>query len=200
MARRRSWAGVGLVAATVLVAGCTARGAPPASGGPAATAEAPTSTIPATAVAPGERAGGVFTVNAAQAREVAAVVEFLRAFNAGRQGEALALFGDEPVVSDCDYRAARTAEFHGRAAVAGWLRRRAADHDRLTLAGISDENPEQPVGVVGVEYERRTSDTLRALGFAAGIVPRVATKVVFTAEGRIGRFVNGGGADLCRPR
>lgn len=197
MARRRVAAGLVLVVGMALLAACTDRTAAPGSGGPAPASGPPATTA---GVAPAERLAGVFKVNAAQAREVAAVVEFLRAFNAGRHAEALGLLAAEPVVSDCDYRAGRGVEFHGRAAVAGWLRGRAADHDRLTLAGIFDENPDQPVGVVGVEYERRGSDTLRALGFPTGIVPAGATKVVFTADLRIERFVNGGSADQCRPR
>jgi hypothetical protein len=36
--------------------------------------------------------------------------------------------------------------------------------------------------MVGVEYARRTSDTLRKLGFRHGIVPRIAQKLVFGFE------------------
>jgi hypothetical protein len=181
-----------LVAAVLLAAGCTARTAPRPNASPVT--PAPTTT-PATTT---EQTPGVFSVSAAQAREVAVVVEFLRAYNAGRPRQALALLAANPNVSDCDYRAAEGVQFKGRAAVAGWLRQRSADHDRLTLARIFDQNPDQPVGVAGVEYQRRTSDTLRALGFRTGITPGT-TKMIFTADHHIQWFVSGGSSGSCRP-
>jgi hypothetical protein len=180
-----------LVAAVLLVGGCTTPTAPR----PGASPVTPAPTTPATTT---EQAPGVFSVSAAQAQEVAVVVPFLRASNAGRLRQALALLAADPNVSDCDYRAAEGVQFKGRAAVAGWLRQRSADHDRLQLARIFDQNPDQPVGVVGVEYQRRTSDTLRALGFRTGITPQT-TKVVFTADHRIQWFVSGGSSGSCRP-
>jgi len=53
---------------------------------------------------------------------------------------------------------------------------------------------------IGVGYERRTSDTLRALGFPNGIKARLATKVIVTKTGdRIHAFVNGSAGGYCRP-
>jgi len=58
-------------------------------------------------------------------------------------------------------------------------------------------------GVVGVEYARRTNNTLRALGFPKGIVPKLASKVGFTTQPlRIRGFANGsysGDPNFCRP-
>jgi hypothetical protein len=129
-------------------------------------------------------------------------VAFLHAYNAGQADRALALFASAPAVSDCDYQAVRTVSFVGRSRVASWLRARIAGHDRLRLGRVWNENPDdQPV--VAVDYDRRTSDRLRALGFPNGIRPALATKVTFTAEHRILRFANGpyGGSDeLCRPK
>jgi hypothetical protein len=144
----------------------------------------------------------VFSVTSVQAQQIAVVVAFLDAYNAGQVHAALVLFAPDAVVSDCDYRQVENLDFHGRAEIAGWLRARMADHDHLTAARIYNENPDQLVGVVGIEYGRRTSDTLRTLGFATGIMPSIATKVVFTADGHIQRFANGpfgGPAELCRP-
>jgi hypothetical protein len=144
-----------------------------------------------------------FSLNALQAREASVTVQFISAFNGRRLGPALDLLTPRVSVSDCDYKHVRAVSFDGRHEVARWLRRRFADRDRLTPTRIFNENPSQPVGVVGVEYGRRTSNTLRALGFPAGIVPKLATKVVFTAQPvRIRVFANGpvgGDPNLCRP-
>jgi hypothetical protein len=130
-------------------------------------------------------------------------VQFIAAFNGRRLGPALDLLSPRVSVSDCDYKDVRAVSFNGRHEVARWLRRRFADRDRLTPSRIFNENPSQPVGVVGVEYGRRTSNTLRGLGFAKGIVPKLATKVIFTAQPvRIRVFANGpvgGDPNSCRP-
>jgi hypothetical protein len=172
---RRLLRGTGalLVAAMLLSAGCTAR--QPVRSATTGSTHMPTTAASAQpAVGQGDR---VFSVIGAQAQEIA-------------------------VVSDCDYRKVEDVDFHGRIEITGWLRARMADHDHLMVGRIYDENPEQPVGVVGVEYQRRTSDTLRALGFASGIRPKVATKVVFTPDGHFQRFANGpfgGPSEVCRP-
>jgi hypothetical protein len=82
-----------------------------------------------------------------------------------------------------------------------WLRARFRDRDRLTLSRIYNENPNQG-RAAGVEFSRRTSNSLRAMGFRNGIRPRVAAKVVFTPAGRIAVFAfgpGGGNPELCRP-
>lgn len=133
------------------------------------------------------------------------VVRFLEAFNARRTRAALGSFHPSANVGDCDYLNVRGVEFHGRRKIARWLRQRFADHDRLVLSSIANENLAQPEGVVLVHYARRTSDTLATLGFPTGIEPRGATKVVFTRAlpPRILAFGNGPGAGppepLCRP-
>jgi hypothetical protein len=98
--------------------------------------------------------------------------------------------------SDCDFKHVRGLRFEGRRAIARWLRQRFADRDQLTISRIYDKNPEQPLGVVIIEYARRTSDTLRELGYPRGIVPQFASKVAI--DGRAGRlkliaFANGPG-------
>jgi hypothetical protein len=144
-----------------------------------------------------------FSLSALQAHEVSATVQFIAAFNGRRLGPALDLLTPRVSFSDCDYKNVRAVSFDGKREVARWLRRRFADRDRLTPARIFNENPTQPVGVVGVEYRRRTSDTLRALGFPAGIVPKLASKIVFTGQPvRIRAFANGpvgGDPNFCRP-
>jgi hypothetical protein len=66
-----------------------------------------------------------------------------------------------------------------------------SDHDQLQLSRIVNENPDDEL-VAGIEYARRTSTTLQRLGFGNGIMPKLATKVVFTADPvRIAAFANG---------
>jgi hypothetical protein len=154
------------------------------------------------AIARGDAAiPGAFTVNATQAKQVTSVVEFLRAYNRARLKPALAVLAAQPSGSDCDYRREKAFAFRGRAATVRWLRARFRDHDRLTLARIYNENPNSG-RVVAVEFSRRTSDTLRAMGFRNGVRPRVAAKVVFTPAGRISTFAFGpvgGNPEICRP-
>lgn len=143
-------------------------------------------------------------LTARQAEEVSVVVRFVDAFNGRNLRIALGLFGGPAVVSDCDYKRVRAVRFSGRRGVERWLRQRFSDRDRLTLGRVFNENRETPTGVAGVEYGRRTSNTLRALGYRTGIVPPGATKVVFTSgqPARIAYFANGPvGAprELCRP-
>jgi hypothetical protein len=144
-----------------------------------------------------------FSLSVLQAHEVGVTVQFIAAFNGRRLERALDLLTPRVSVSDCDYRDVRAVSFNGRHEAARWLRGRFADRDRLTPTNIFSENPAQPVGVVAVEYARRTSNTLRALGFSAGIVPKLASKIVFTAQPvRIRAFANapvGGDSNFCRP-
>jgi hypothetical protein len=112
------------------------------------------------------------------------------------------LFAEHASVSDCDYRNVRAIELTGRRQISLWLVQRFEDHDQFVVARIFNDNPDQPLGVGGVEYRRRTSDSLRRLGFARGIGPRLTTKVVFTEAHEILRFANGpvgGPRKLCRP-
>jgi hypothetical protein len=132
-----------------------------------------------------------FSVAARQAEEVAVIVAFVRAYNQGHLDEALALLDDTVQVSDCDYQALNAVLFTGKSQVATWLRQRIADHDQLHISRIVNENPDDEL-VAGIEYTRRTSTTLQRLGFANGILPKLATKVVFTRDPvRIAAFVNG---------
>jgi hypothetical protein len=130
---------------------------------------------------------------------VATVVAFIDAYNGGRLDAALALLTTDVTASDCDYRTASTVSLSGTEAVRAWLKDRAADRDQLVLESIVNENPDQG-HVVAVSYAKRTSDTLRSLGFSNGVTPRIATKVVFTmSDDRIRAFQNGGNSELCRP-
>ena len=146
-----------------------------------------------------------FVLTGRQTEEVSVAVRFIAAFNARRLSQALALLTPTAVVSDCDYRAVAAVQFFGRRDQTKWLRTRFADRDRLTVARMANQNPDQPEGTVGIQYSRRESRTLRALGFANGIKPELASKVIFTARQpiRISRFANGpvgGSPESCRPR
>jgi hypothetical protein len=129
-----------------------------------------------------------FSVTRLQAAEVATVVGFLRAYNSADLKGALGYFRTKPdpqttlLAGDCDYRRHKTQVYLFRKGLVRWLKQRFADHDRLTLGSIRDENSQVPVGVVVVEYARRTSDTLRKLGFPHGIVPQIGEKLPFIFE------------------
>lgn len=144
-----------------------------------------------------------FSLTALQARQVAATVAFIQAYNAGHVEEAVGWLDDAVVASDCDYERADVLLVSGKAQARQWLAQRAANHDRLTMSRVWNENPDDQ-SVVGITYERRTSDSLARLGFANGITPKLATKVVFRDHPlRIIAFANGPGGGnrlICRAR
>jgi hypothetical protein len=136
-----------------------------------------------------------------QAQDVRLVEEFIAAFNAADLAGALGSFAGDSAstgeigVSDCDYRRAKSLRFRGRPEVRRWLEQRFADNDQLTARNL------RPVdGGVVADYKRRTSDTLRALGFSDGIQPGGASKVAITRSGlvRITQFANAGNDAACR--
>jgi hypothetical protein len=107
--------------------------------------------------------------------------------------------------SDCNYKPIAVVELKGKSEVAKYLQQRFADHDQLEIASIQNLNPDPETSsrALGVSYLRRSSDTLRSLGFGSGIKPGGATKIVF-ADGadKILAFGNGpvgASAELCRP-
>jgi hypothetical protein len=140
-----------------------------------------------------------------QAQEVAVTIGFVNAFNAHNLRQALATFAVNAGVSDCDYRRVRVVSFGGKRGIAAWLRRRFADDDHLGVARVFNENPEQAVGGLGVNWAVRRSKTLRELGFPRGVAPQGSAKVIFTSGSppRIARFANGpvgGDPDICRAK
>ncbi len=147
------------------------------------------------------------TLDARQAREVAVLIEFIQAYNAGRVSTALSLFAPPWVWSDCDYRHAVVLVGQDRASLRRWLQQRAADHDRLDIGRISVGTMQEQV--LGVTFKRRTSGALRALGRPQGIAPALSAKVIFdgrtgmTARPSILEFANGphgGSLASCRVR
>ncbi len=135
-------------------------------------------------------------------RMTSTLQQFLAAYNAGSVNTAAALVTDDVIGSDCDYRDVRVVVFNGRPAFVAWLKERAADHDRLELGTVTDPN-RAGGAVLPATFAVRTSDTLSSLGFASGIHPQLAAKVIFTDDGlRIRAFANGpfgGDQQLCRP-
>jgi hypothetical protein len=136
-----------------------------------------------------------------QAQDVRLVEEFIAAFNAADLAGALGLFAADSAltgeigVSDCEYRRAKSLRFIGRPEVRRWLEQRFADNDQLTVRNL------RPVdGGVVADYKRRTSNTLKALGFSDGIQPGGASKVATTRSGavRMTQFANAGNDAACR--
>jgi hypothetical protein len=153
-----------------------------------------------TASASPQQSTGVFSVDRNQAKQVAAIVDFVNAWNTRQLNKALALLAPGAGMSDCDYRRHRAVISKGKTQIAAWLRKRFADRDNLAIGRIWNEVPYQDEAA-GVDYELRVN-----VLFPDGIVPKVQTKVVFARSGRIAGFANGpGGAPvdqqtkLCSP-
>ena len=157
-------------------------------------------------VAPGSMSDvTIATVLASDAPRVALTEQFIEALNRGDRATILTLLSDDPTVSDCDYAAAKAVSFRGRGQVTSWIDARIADHDRLVAERIENGNTDAATAAIGVVFARRTSDTLRGLGFPDGVKPQGGAKVEFIGIGdslRIGTFANGpvgGPPTLCVP-
>jgi len=146
-----------------------------------------------------------FDLTAEQALEVAVFMNFIHAYNHGQLDQALALLSDNVGVSDCDYQTIKVVTFQGKSQVKEWLQQHMTDHDQLEVGRISNENQDPSSGqhVIEVTYSHRRSMTLANLGFKDGIIPMLASKVIFTTEPTlIQSFANGpygGDLTLCRP-
>jgi hypothetical protein len=136
--------------------------------------------------------------------EVAHVMGFIRAYNAGDLKGAVSQFSHDQALgfSDCGYSTQQLVDGHGRAALVAWLRQSVADHDRLTIGDIAVSPPDQ-LGVLGVAFSRRNGDSIARAGHASGITPSSGAKIKFDNVGLITEFNNGPyGAPLdgCRLR
>jgi hypothetical protein len=131
------------------------------------------------------RPSAVFSVDRQQATQVAAIVDFVHAWNTRQLAKALALLAPNASLSDCDYRTHRAVSLKGKTQIASWLRKRFADDDALTIGRIWNESPAQD-RVAGVTYDRRKSKL-----FPSGMIPNASTKVIFASDSRILAFANG---------
>jgi hypothetical protein len=122
-----------------------------------------------------------FRVTADEAAAISTVERFIDAINAGDINGAEALVAQDAEGSDCDYIHRTVVVFIGKPSVMEWLIARIADHDRLAVGSIFNEN-EVFTPVVGVEFANHTSDTLAHLGYPGGIVPSLGAKVVLTQD------------------
>ncbi len=161
----------------------------------------PTSSQPATSgVRPSTNTANLRVVQAAQLTHVKG---FIAAYNAGDVQGAISHFSQaQPVgFSDCDYTTQQLVQGRGREQLTAWLSRNIAQHDRLVVASIVDANPDQPIGVLGVSFSRRSSDAIARAGRPNGITPTASAKVIFDGAGLITEFANGpygGPPDGCR--
>jgi hypothetical protein len=141
---------------------------------------------------------------AVRARQVSTVVRMVDAYNAGRLDQLLPLLEDGVGWTDCDYKVGALVTLTGKAEVTSYLRQRFADRDQLDIGTVFNQNPDPASSdlTAGVEFSRRSSDTLRAMGFTAGIKPTLVAKVIFDFTGsRIATFANGpfgGSIEACR--
>jgi hypothetical protein len=147
-----------------------------------------------------------FIVSGSEAAAIVTVTRFIEATNVGDARSAGDLLANDVLVTDCDFAKGTVVEFNGKAESMGWLAARVADHERLEIGTIFNENAQfEPV--VGVNFAKRSNDALARLGARSGI-PFGTSKVVLTDDMRqIRTFALGpGGADpavvlgVCSPR
>jgi hypothetical protein len=113
-------------------------------------------------------------LDAQQAQAVSAVMDLLRAYDLAQVDGVLTLVASDVAWVDCDYAREAPVAVQGRSALAGWLQQRFADHDQFAVSGVIVD----PL-VIAISYSKRTNGTMRSRGFANGIEPKGATKVVF---------------------
>lgn len=177
---------------TVLLAACTATGTAAPSTTPAGSR--PTSSQESSdASGAATQSPDTFEVTGAQATEVAHLMDFISAYNAGHLQTALSQFSSTQAVgfSDCDYATQQLVDGHGIVQVAAWLRQNIADHDRLLVAQVLNQNPDQPLGVLGVSFSKRSSNSIARAGRTNGMTPTADAKVKFDSSGLITEFNNG---------
>jgi hypothetical protein len=112
------------------------------------------------------------------------VLAFINAFNAGRLDEAADLLDDDAGASDCNWDTRTDIDIPrgggNKDKVVEWLRQRLADHDQLIVSRIL-QGSDSP-NAFGVHFVRRTSDTLRRLGFPDGLNNIGPAKVILTFD------------------
>ncbi|MGI8687460.1 MAG: nuclear transport factor 2 family protein [Thermomicrobiales bacterium] len=137
------------------------------------------------------------------ARALGTTEAFLRAYNAGQHDTALALLTEDSTLYDCDYDTGSAIEAVGKDQASAWLQARIADHDQLVVAELfygptAWREPSTGIIAIAAVYERRTSDTVRALGFPDG-VKKNPSKVILTKTGEQIRNFTGGSPGGCHP-
>jgi hypothetical protein len=143
-------------------------------------------------------------IDAAAARRVAAVVKLIDAYNSADMAGLQGLLA--PVVAawaDCagDKFVAISATLRpvAKAETIAYFQARFADHDRLEVGRITTAPANGGEGV-GIQFARRSNDSLRALGFPDGIVGPQTNKTVFDASGLVVAFANASGPQDCHPK
>jgi hypothetical protein len=134
--------------------------------------------------------------------DVIVILDFFNALNAGNFDDAVARLDDGIGISDCDFQALKNISFAGKLESAQWLRARIADHERFFVNDVLGGGLSPSVW--GVEFDRRTSDTLRRLGFPNGIRNQISAKVILTSDlKQLDRLALGPGplsdGSSCRP-
>ncbi len=150
----------------MLLAACSAAIVPPPS---------PPATRPARTFAP-------TPFDPATLRYPATTAAFLAAFNEGRENDAYALLGEYFLFgADCDYANRRLWYITDREAARYWLHERVADHDRIEVLRGLDGGAYQSA----LRFEvRRSSDSIRRLGYADGsVLPYAKLVLRFSIDG-----------------
>jgi hypothetical protein len=181
-----------IASAVVALGGCSPRVSPePSFARPDTVTPSPAPHVTSTPAGSTE----AFTVSGSEAAAIATVTRFIEALNAANARSAADLLTNDVLVSDCDFAKGTVVEFDGKSESMGWLAERIADHERLEIGTIFNENARfEPV--VGVNFSTRSNDTLARLGVRAGM-PFGTSKVVLADDMRQIRTLafGPGGAD-----
>jgi hypothetical protein len=118
---------------------------------------------------------GEYHLSEDQALDLASVVAFYRAYDAGDMASSMDLLSSAPRLADCDYRTGEAKTFVGRSAVQSYLIKKFADRDRWRVEFFQDDQNPVPGQVVIIPIER-TSQELAELGVPKG------TKTKFPVE------------------
>lgn len=116
-------------------------------------------------------------------------MDSISAYNAGHLQTALSQFSRTQAVgfSDCDYATQQLVDGQGIVQIAAWLRQNIADHDRLIVVQVLNQNPDQSLGVLGVSFSKRSSNSIARAGRTNGMTLTASAKVKFDSSGLMTR-------------
>ena len=141
----------------------------------------PSTAPPATLPSEIDETSAAFSITWEQTALVVVARQLIDAYNAGDVEQVLGLFTDDVGWADCDYEAGENVVLDEREELEAWLAERISNNDQLEVARMWNENSTSN-SVLAIDWTRRTSDDLRALGYHEGIEPDQGAVMSFSRE------------------
>jgi len=141
----------------------------------------PSTVTPTPSISQVDEPSAAFSIAWEQTALVAVTRQFIEAYNTGDVEQVLDLLTNDVGWADCDYETGESVILDETEDIEAWLEERVSSNDQLEVARMWNENTNSN-SVLAIDWTRRTSDDLRALGYDDGIEPDQATVVSFRRE------------------